>query len=162
MNDIMEPLDLSKAPPRSPYAMAAGLAMLPRTIDKMRAALPGGNTGDYHVDGMSERMLKIIGIDRAALQAQVARAATEDEVVHWVHAHADPTKIAEATHVMLNRSVRDIAPERLPEFAEKYPAYASAPSDKLCDIIAADDATSFAAGATRAGQSTTAAPIERP
>jgi hypothetical protein len=140
----MEPLDLSTAPPRSPKVMLDGLAMLARTIDKMRASLPGGDLGDYHVDGMSQRMLKIIGVDAQALQDEVARASSEDEVVAWVRAHADPSKYAEATHVMLNRSISDIDPERLPDFAQKYPGHAKVPSGKLSDILDADDATTFA------------------
>jgi hypothetical protein len=139
----MEPLDLTAAPPRSPRVTLDGLAMLARTIDKMRAQLAGGNLGEYHVDGMSLRMLKIIGVDAAALQEAVARAASEDEVVAWVRAHAKTEAYAEATHVMLNRSISDIDPERLPEFARKYPHYAEAPSGTLVDIIDADDAIMF-------------------
>jgi hypothetical protein len=146
----MEPLDLTAAPPRSPRVILDGLAMLARTIDKMRAGLPGGNPGAYHVDGMSERMLKIIRVERAALQEAVARATSEDEVVQWVRAHADTSAYPEATRVMLNRSISDIAPERLPEFAQKYPHHAAAPSSKLVDIIDADDAIMFSkAGGTR-------------
>ena len=43
----MEALDLSIRPPRSPYAQMHGLYMMPRTIDKMRAQLPGGKLGPY-------------------------------------------------------------------------------------------------------------------
>jgi Domain of unknown function (DUF5069) len=139
----MEPLDLTVAPPRSPRVTLDGLAMLARTIDKMRAGLPGGKLGDYHVDGMSVRMLKIIGVDADALQEAVARSGSEDEVVAWVRANADTNKYPEATHVMLHRCVDDIDPERLPEFAKKYPGYAAAPSGKLVDIIDADDAAVF-------------------
>ena len=123
--------------------MLDGLAMLPRTIDKMRACLPGGNPGVYHVDGMSERMLKIIGVDPAALQAEVARAASEEEIAAWLRANADTAKYERATHTMLHRSVADIDPDRRNAFAQKYPNYADAPSDKLVDIIDADDAALF-------------------
>jgi len=139
----MEPLDLTVAPPRSPRVMLDGLAMLARTIDKMRAGLPGGKMGDYHVDGMSTRMLKIIGVDVEALQEAVAGAGSEDEVVAWLRAHADTSRYPEATHVMLHRSIEDIDPARLPEFAHKYPNYAAAASSKLLDIIEADDAAAF-------------------
>ena len=139
----MEPLDLTSAPPRSPRVQLDGLAMLARTIDKMRAHLPRGNPGVYHVDGMSERMLGIIGVSSAELQDVVARALSEEEVVTWVRDHADQQKYAQATHVMLNRSLQDIAPERVPEFKEKYPGYEAAASDKLVDILDADDAAMF-------------------
>jgi hypothetical protein len=38
----MDALDLTKAPPRAPRETLAGVVFLPRTIDKMRATLPGG------------------------------------------------------------------------------------------------------------------------
>src|SRR5580704_16922247 len=41
----METIDLTTQPPRSPYQKMAGLYMMPRTIDKLRAKLPGGNIG---------------------------------------------------------------------------------------------------------------------
>ncbi len=139
----MEPLDLTKRPPRSARATLDGLVMLPRTIDKMRALLPGGNIGDYHIDGFSGRMLKIVGIDPDALAAEVARAASEDEVAAWVRTHAGAGSYAEANRVLLNRSFEDIAPERRAEFEEKYPRYAEVASGKICDIIDADDAAVF-------------------
>jgi len=139
----MEPLDLSAAPPRSPRVMLDGLAMLARTIDKMRAQLPGGNAGEYHIEGMSQRMLTIIGVDAAAMQDAIARAASEEEVVAWVRAHADTSAYAKATHVMLNRAVSDIDPERRADFAKKYPGWAAVASGKLADIIDDDDAAAF-------------------
>ena len=139
----MEPLDLTKRPPRSASATLDGLVMLPRTIDKMRALLPGGNIGDYHVDGFSGRMMKLIDIDPDGLAAEVARATTEDEVAAWVRAHAGASSYDEANRVLLNRSFEDIAPERRAEFAEKYPRHAEVASGKICDIIDADDAAIF-------------------
>ena len=139
----MEPLDLTQAPPRSPRDMLDGLAMLPRTIDKMRACLPGGNPGSYHVDGMSARMLSIVKVDPAALQDAVARAASEQDVVAWMRANADTGAYPEATRAMLTRSISDIPPERQAEFAKKYPHHAAAPSTKLADIIDHDDSVTF-------------------
>ena len=139
----MEPLDLTSGPPRSPRVELDGLAMLARTIDKMRACLPGGNPGEYHVDGMSARMLALVNVDPAALAEVVARAGSEDEVIAWMRANADTSAYEKATYAMLNRSISDIAPERQAEFAKKYPHHASAPSGKLADIIDHDDAITF-------------------
>jgi hypothetical protein len=36
--------------------------MLARTIDKLRATLPGGNIGAYSIPGFSARMLSAIGV----------------------------------------------------------------------------------------------------
>jgi len=88
----MEPLDLSKTPPRGPRERLLGLKFLPRTIDKMRASLPGGNLAGYVVAmprGMSAYMLKRVGVDLEAMQAVVASAKSEDEVLAWFAEHAD-------------------------------------------------------------------------
>ena len=53
----MEPLDLSKAPPRRTRDEIAGVVFLPRSIDKFRAALPGGNLSGYTIEGFTEKML---------------------------------------------------------------------------------------------------------
>jgi Domain of unknown function (DUF5069) len=45
----MEPLDLSTRPPRSGLEKLGGFYLLARTIDKIRAHLPGGNPGEYPV-----------------------------------------------------------------------------------------------------------------
>ena len=139
----MEPLDLTLAPPRSARVMLDGLAMLARTIDKMRARLPGGNLGAYKIDGMSDRMMSMLGIDAEALQAEVARAASDADVAAWVRAHADPSAYDETTRVMLNRGTGDLDPDRLLIFAQKYPNHAEVASGKFCDIIDADDAAVF-------------------
>jgi len=60
----MKPLDLTKGRPRPPLAELDGIMFFPRTIDKARATLPGGNIGDYsYVPSMSEMFLKHFGVD---------------------------------------------------------------------------------------------------
>src|ERR1039458_3327751 len=39
----MKPMTLSDKPPRKPRAELAGVVFLPRSIDKVRATLPGGD-----------------------------------------------------------------------------------------------------------------------
>ncbi len=53
----MDALDLTTHPPRSPNLRLGGLLMLARTIDKLRASLPGGNLGVYYIRGFSATML---------------------------------------------------------------------------------------------------------
>jgi hypothetical protein len=65
----MEPLDLSKGRPRATRAELAGITFLPRSIDKFRAALPGGNLAGYTIEGFTTTMLEKLGIVPAALQA---------------------------------------------------------------------------------------------
>ena len=54
----MEPLDLSKQPPRPPRAEADGIIFLPRSIDKARAYLDGGNRNGYNIPGVTVGMLE--------------------------------------------------------------------------------------------------------
>lgn len=139
----MEPLDLSSHPPRSPRERLDGLLFMPRTIDKMRAHLPGGNPGEYKIDGSSTRLLAMIGVDAQVLQTVVANASDEGEVAQWLREHADVSKYQEANDHFLNRSTDDIPPENRERFAKNYPHHHEAGSRKIIDILEHDDAVSF-------------------
>jgi len=84
----MEPLDLSKGRPRATRAELAGITFLPRSIDKFRAALPGGNLAGYTIEGFTTTMLEKLGITPAALQAVVAAAASDEDVARYMREHA--------------------------------------------------------------------------
>ena len=84
----MEPLDLSKARPRATRAELAGITFLPRSIDKFRASLPGGNLAGYTIEGFTGRMLENLGIAPDALQAVVASAKSDEDVASYVREHA--------------------------------------------------------------------------
>ena len=110
----------------------------------MRALLPGGNIGPYKIDGMSTRVLSTIGISVTDLQAEVARAASEDEVVAWVLERSDTGKHDEANRVAAQRSINDVLPENLDRIRQMYPDYEKIASGLFFDIIDADDAEMFA------------------
>ena len=78
----MQPLDLTTAPPRAPREALAGIVFLPRTIDKVRATLPGGALGAYNIPGFSQMMLEALGIELERSRAAVAEAAKDDDVAH--------------------------------------------------------------------------------
>lgn len=139
----MEPLDLSKAPPRSPKVQLDGLAMLPRTIDKIRASLPGGNMGVYRIKGFSERMLETIGVTEEQLREAVATAKSDDDVAEWLREHAATGKYAEFNNYILTRSVDDVTDKAA--FMERYPILKKRPDiHYLADMLEADDAEMFA------------------
>ncbi len=76
----MTPLDLAKAPPRSPQAELRGLCMLPRMIDIARAKLPGGNVGDYQIGRdktLSAAVLDAFGISAGQFVNIVRDARTD-------------------------------------------------------------------------------------
>lgn len=139
----MEPLDLTKVPPRSPYVQLGGLLFLARTIDKLRAALPGGNLGAYQIAGFSKRLLDGIGIQEDDLQAVVSLASTDDEVVAWVHKHSDPQKYGEVNAHLESQTVAER--QEKPELLAKYPILKTLPPQTpLMRMLEMDDAQSFA------------------
>jgi hypothetical protein len=84
----MEPLDLSKERPRSTRAELSGIVFLPRSIDKARASLPGGNLAGYTIEGFTGKMLESLGISPDELCSAVAAAKTDEDVARYVREHA--------------------------------------------------------------------------
>jgi hypothetical protein len=138
----MESLDLREAPPRSANVQLGGLYMLARTIDKVRATLPGGNPGVYYIKGFSQMLLDALGIAQDDLRAVVALASSDDEVLAWVRKHSDPPKYGEINDALraptIGRSL-----ER-PGFSERYPIARDLPAGMpLLDMLDRDDAQMF-------------------
>lgn len=102
----MEPLDLTKAPPRRPRAELAGIIFLPRSIDKVRATLPGGKLGVYAIEGFTETMLRIFEIPLAEFTDVVRAASTDDEVAAFATARLHPDAIASWHAYVLRRKPR--------------------------------------------------------
>ena len=79
--------DLTQRPPRSPRARLGGYALLPRMLDKGRAELAGQN-GEYHYDcPLDQRILGFLGIDAAALKAELATGKGDGEILEWIVAN---------------------------------------------------------------------------
>ncbi len=143
----MEPLDLTLRPPRSCYAELDGLLLLPRTIDKLRAFLPGGNPGGYiingRIKGISGYLLERLGVTEGELREAVARAETEEDVAAWLRENTDSTQ-----YPAINATLRKIKPKHAenPEiFAEIYAETLAAHPEleRIMDIIEADDRRAF-------------------
>lgn len=137
----MEPLDLSKAPPRSPRLELDGLLLMPRTIDKLRATLPGGVVGGYRVRGMSARLLEWLGIEEDAIREAVGAAKTDDDVAAWLRARVDTSKYPEFNRRMLDRSTDDVDKEG---FYQTYPWMRERGFMRLFDVMDEDDQMTFA------------------
>lgn len=142
--DGMEPLDLSTRAPRSPRVRLAGLYMLARTIDKLRATLPGGNLGPYQLAGFSERLLAALGIAEDDIRAVVALAKDDDEVASWVLKYSDQSKYPEINARLEAPTVG----ERLdrPDFLARYPIIEQKrlPAETtLLEMLELDDAAMF-------------------
>ena len=78
--------DLTKFPPRSPRVRLGGYVILPRMLDKGRAAVAGKH-GEYHYAcPLDMGFLDFVGIDPKALKKQLGKGDTE--VLKWIKAHA--------------------------------------------------------------------------
>lgn len=134
---IMDALDLRKRPPRSPSERLGDLLMLARTIDKLRATLPGGNLGAYRIPGFSARLMEQLGIEEAALREVVEGAKSDDDVVAWVRAHSDPSRYNEINEGLLKRRVADRINDA--DFNERYPQAKTLPPDTPLLVMLEDD-----------------------
>lgn len=141
----MKPLDLTKAPPRAPRVEVDGLAYLPRTIDKLRAALPGGNLGLYILDGWSRRMMDTVGVTKEQMLAAVADAQSDEDVAAWLRAHAQMDRYAEFTSYIFTYRVSDALANDPQGYPERYPIAAQRPDIEYhADLLVADDEALFA------------------
>ena len=142
----MEPLDLSKRPPRGPRERLDGLVLVPRTIDKLRASLPGGNLGAYKVHGFSTRMMEMIGVSEADMLEAVRTASSDADVVAWLHAHADTS-----AYPKVNAHFESLTVDKLsdPEdYHRRYPIARQLGLTNLFDALEADDRELFASAQT--------------
>lgn len=103
----MQPLDLTLAPPRAPRVQLGGIVFLPRSIDKARAALPGGNLGEYTIAGFTTMMLEMFGITDEDFIARVHAATTDDEIAAYVLAKANAEQIAAWNALVSHRLPRN-------------------------------------------------------
>lgn len=142
--DTMEPLDLARQAPRSPRELLPGLDLLmaARTVDKLRATLPGGNLGEYQITGFSSRLIEKLGFPEAALRDAIARAASDAEVADWIARHSDPARYADINAGFERLTIG----ERLgdPKFVERYPlARRLPPEASRLDLLVLDDREAF-------------------
>ncbi|HUA09736.1 MAG TPA: DUF5069 domain-containing protein [Candidatus Acidoferrales bacterium] len=140
----MDALDLTKAPPRAPRTPLAGLdlIMAARTVDKVRASLPGGNLGSYQIPGFSTLMLEAIGISEEEFRDQVTRAANDGEIAAWLRERVTPEQIAAFNTTICERRVK----HRLEDEAwrKKYAhAVSMPPETPLIDMLSKDDELAF-------------------
>jgi len=143
----MQALDLRTQPPRSGYVELDGLMVMPRTIDKLRAMLPGGNPGVYFINGrikgISGYLLDRLGIAETDLLEAVARAQNEDEVAAWIRERTDASQ-----YPQINATLRRIRPKHSQDEAYFREEYAETLREHpelefVIDIVDADDERRF-------------------
>jgi hypothetical protein len=109
----MQPIDLTTQPPRSPYQKMEGLYMMPRTIDKLRAKLPGGQMGAYSITtafgpGLSLMLLNDIGVTEECLLEIVQQVSVEQEIADWLRRNANLSRVASLSEKLFNPRIEDV------------------------------------------------------
>jgi len=118
------------------------MLFLARSIDKVRATLPGGNPGEYTIPGFTQTMLDALGISLHDFTEAVRAAKTDDDVAAFVTAHAKPGGFD-----VWHRYVHARAPRggNVAEAIEAYPFLAGRSDLGLSlDVLEEDDRYSFA------------------
>jgi hypothetical protein len=142
----MTPLDLRKQPPRGPRDTLLGFYLLPRTVDKLRAQLPGGSLGEYlnHDIGFSAYVVRRLGLDMDEFRDAVARAADEAAVAEWLAARVDAASAPALNEKLETFVVERMSPDDQALVRERHPVMQSRPGlTKILDILEADDADTF-------------------
>ena len=140
----MKPLNLAAHAPRKPSVRLAGVIFLARTVDKIRASLPGGDLGAYKVDGFSTRTLKHLGITADELRDVVAKAPTEADVEHFILEHSTQEQRDAANADNEKRTVGQYMVE-LEGFADRYPIVKELPPETtILEMLERDDQLLFA------------------
>ena len=132
-----------KQPPRAPRSELDGIIFLPRSIDKARAYLPGGNRNGYNVPGVTGGMLDRFGIPHDDFIGAVGSAASEADVVAFIRGRASQATIDEWNAFVKAREPR--GNRDAPEVLENYPWLKDRPELRLVlDVLAEDDRRAFA------------------
>jgi Domain of unknown function (DUF5069) len=148
----MSPLDLTAHPPRSPYQKMEGLFMMPRTIDKMRAKIPGGKIGTYTtrgssrlLPGLSLVLLDGIGVTEDRLFTIVEQASDENQIADWLGKNADLSKVELVNEKLLGRCVEDVRAVVPPDVIVKvYPFMEKlAKTTPMFEVLLHDDRLMF-------------------
>jgi len=142
----MQPLDLHFRPPRGPRETLAGLKFMPRTVDKLRAEMPGGRMAAYlnESNGLSAYMCKRVGLDMEELREHVISAKDEDELEAWLLRRLDPAAVEETNRKLEALTIDRLSPENLELVKRNHPLMAERPDlVYFFDIFEADDAATY-------------------
>jgi Domain of unknown function (DUF5069) len=141
--------DLTQHPPRSPRERLGGYVLLPRVLDKGRAAV-AGKLGEYHYagKGMDRHFFNFVGLDHESLKAELAKGGGDLEILTWIQANAktprQPWEIAAWSEYHLRRGP-DSDAETFQYFANEVKKFAPTREDinTWFDLMDLDDYCTF-------------------
>jgi hypothetical protein len=139
-------MDLRVQPPRPSRDTLFGFYLLSRTIDKLRAELPGGNIGPYlnHPTGFSAFVVRRVGLDMDEFRDAVAAAPNEAALVDWLRERIDPALAPGLNAKLETFVVERMSPEDQVLVRERHPVMSERPDlSKILDILDADDEHAF-------------------
>jgi hypothetical protein len=119
-------MDLTIEFPRSPRETLLGIPMLPRTIDKARAAL-SDTLGEYiygEKSGFDMSLLEFLGLTSGAFLEGVRESPDDAAMAKWLESHAPktPAETKQFATVFLNDGDDDADRARFQERRAKLPA----------------------------------------
>ena len=136
----MKPLSFAVAPPRGPRVALASIVYSARVIDKLRAALPGGElNGFLPFDGFSLLWAHYTQIDLYELFDVIVSAEDEDEIIAWISTRTQSIDTAKINTKMVNFSTDRISDEMRAQFDAIYPRELRERLTNLFDLLEADD-----------------------
>jgi hypothetical protein len=141
--------DLTERPPRSPRVRLGGYVLLPRILDKGRAAL-AGKLGDYHYagKGLDPHFFNFVGLDHETLKAELAKGGGDSDALAWIQANAktprQPWEIA-AWSEYHSRRTPDSDAETITYFADEVKKFSATREDinTWFDLLDLDDYCTF-------------------
>jgi len=85
-------LDLTQHPPRSARCRLGGFILLPRLLDKGRAALAGKNGSYNYGCPLDQHFFRFTGIAPEALKEELATGKGDGEILGWIHQNSTPPR----------------------------------------------------------------------
>lgn len=141
--------DLTQRPPRSPRVRLGGYVLLPRILDKGRAAL-AGKLGAYRFNGqgMDRHFLNFTGIEFEAFKAEIAKGGSDSDLLAWIQANAkhqrQPWEITAWSEYHMRRTP-DSDAETITDFAGAVAKFSTTREDinTWFDLLDVDDHCTF-------------------
>ena len=139
--------DLRKQPPRSVRVRLGGYAILPRLLDKTRAAIVG-TLGEYIFNCPTDQVfLNFVGLDAEALKREAATGKGDWEMLEWIkqnakHKRDDAEVLNWSDHAVLRAPN---SPDSRDYFSGEHRRIASHRTDLVtwADLLDLDDYVSF-------------------
>jgi hypothetical protein len=119
-----------------------GFYFLPRTIDKLRAELPGGHAGQYVNEerGFSAYIVRRLGLDMDEFRQAVADCADEASLLEWLAVRIDPSAAPALNAKFETFVVERMSPDDQKLVRRRHPVMEARPElSKILDILEADD-----------------------